>query len=279
MSAAAAGQLAPLAHQVSGPPAGEAPPVVLLNGGMMTHASWGLVAARLAERYRVLGFDFRGQLLSPGEAPLDLAAHAADVAELLDRLGWESAHLVGTSFGAEVALELAAARPERARSVVAITAMDRSTPGLEEGSETMRALLAELDTPAGGDARERFWDVMVEGVYSAAFREREAATLAARRAQLALLPAAWFQGVDRLLEAVEGFDLTPKLSAIRCPALVVSAADDRVMDPERSAALARALGAETAVHPTSGHGLVAEDPEWLARVVLAFLDRQEGLSA
>ncbi len=271
-------KLAPLAHQVSGPPSGEAPPVVLLNGGMMTFASWESVAERLRARYRVLGFDFRGQLLSPGDAPLDLAAHAADVAELLDQVGWESAHLVGTSFGAEVALELAAARPARARSLVAITAMDRSAPGLKEGSETMRALLAELDTPTAGDARERFWDVMVEGVYSAAFRAREAATLAARRAQLALLPAAWFRGVDRLIEAVEDFDLTDRLAAVRCPALVVSAADDQVMDPERSAALARALGAETAVHPTSGHGLVAEDPEWLAGVVLDFLDRQEGIS-
>jgi 3-oxoadipate enol-lactonase len=266
--------VAPLAHQISGPP-DPAPPVVLLNGGMMTYASWEGVAERLRGRYRVLAFDFRGQLLSPGEAPLDLAAHAADVADLMDQVGWESAHLVGTSFGAEVALELAAARPERARSLVAITAMDRSTPGLEEGSETMRAILAELGTPSGGEARERFWDVMVEGVYSAAYREREAAMLASRRAQLSILPATWFAGVDRLLGAVENFDLTAKLPAVRCPALVVSAAGDRVMDPERSAALARALGAETAVHPTSGHGLVAEDPEWLAEVVLDFLDRIE----
>ncbi len=274
MSAPAA-EVAPLAHQVSGPSDGEAPPVVLLNGGMMTYAAWGPVLTRLAERYRVLGFDFRGQLFSPGEAPLDLAAHAVDIAALLDHVGWESAHLVGTSFGAEVAVELAAAHPERARSLVAITAMDRATPEFRAGSRAMRSMLADLDSPG---ARERFWDVMVEGVYSAAFREREAAMLAMRRAQLALLPAAWFEGVDRLLEVIEEFDLTERLGAVRCPALVVSAADDRVMDPERSAALAQALGAETAVHPTSGHGLVAEDPDWLAGVVLDFLDRQEGRS-
>ncbi len=256
----------PLTHQI----AGEGPPVVLLNGGMMTFASWEPMATRLRERYRVLAFDFRGQLLSPGVPPARLAGHIADLVTLLDAVGWESAHLVGTSFGGEVALELAATHPERVRSLVAVTAMDRATPEFRRDSDEMRERLAEIEHPG---ARERFWDRMIEGVYSAGYREREAAMLATRRAQLALLPPAWFASVDRLLDALEDFDLTPCLAAIHCPALVVSAADDRIMSAERSHALAEALGADEAVHPTSGHGLIAEDPEWLARTCLAFLDR------
>ena len=220
----------------------------------------------------MLLFDFRGQLLSPGDGPADLAGHAADLAALLDQVGWESAHLIGASFGAEVALELAAAAPERVRSLVAVTAMDRETPEFRDGNRPMRAILAEV--LAGGE-RGHFYDVLVEGVYSRRYLEAEAAVIAARRAQMDLLPLAWFAGVDRLLAAIEGFDLTPRLPAIRGPALVVTAADDRVMAAERSRALAAALGAETAAHPTSGHGLVVEDPEWLAGVCLDFLGRHE----
>ncbi len=264
---------APLTHRLEGD---AGPPVVLLNGGMMTFPAWEPLAARLRASHRLLLFDFRGQLLSPGEGPADLAGHAADVVALLDQTGWESAHLVGASFGAEVALELAATAPARVRSLVLVTAMDRETPEFAAGNRAMREILGEI--LAGGD-RGSFYDVLVEGIYSERFRQAEAATLALRRAQVAALPLAWYAGVDRLLAAIDGFDFTPLLPAIGRPALVVLAADDRVMDAERSRALADGLGAEVVVHPTSGHGLVVEDPAWLAGVCLDFLGRVESASA
>ena len=71
-----------LAHRLEG----EGPPVVLLNGGMMTFPSWEAIAAPLRARYRLLRFDFRGQLLSPPSAadvlPSDLAGHALAVPAL-----------------------------------------------------------------------------------------------------------------------------------------------------------------------------------------------------
>ncbi|MEO7795957.1 MAG: alpha/beta hydrolase [Thermoanaerobaculia bacterium] len=261
-----------LAHRLEG----DGPPVVLLNGGMMTFSSWEAIAALLRRRYRVLRFDFRGQLLSPavppGKVPPDLAGHAEDLAILLDSVGWSSAHLIGASFGAEVALEFAAARPERVRSLVVITAMDRETPGFRRGSDQMRALLGRRIP--GGDATE-FYDLLVDGVYSSRYRRTEAATLDLRRAQTGLLPESWFAGVDRLLAALEGFDLTSRFTRIRCPALALLADDDKIMDGERSRALAAAIAAEVVVHPTSGHALVVEDPDWVARACLAFLDRLE----
>ncbi len=263
---------------MSAPPAlayrveGDGPNVVLLNGGMMSFPAWEPVAARLRAGHRVLLFDFRGQLLSPGEGPADLAGHADDLAALLDGLGWDGAHLIGASFGAEVALHFAARQPQRVRSLVAVTAMDRETEEFRRQSDDMRAVLAEV---LGGGERGRFYDVLVEGVYSAAYRHAEAPLIAARRAQIDRLPLAWFDGVDRLLAALAGFDLTRLLARIRCPALVVLAGDDRVMDGERSRALAAALAAEVVVHPTSGHALVAEDPEWLAEVCLEFLAAAE----
>ena len=300
----------PLAHSI----AGEGPPVVLLNGGMMTFPSWEPVASRLrsggttsdtsrgsessaaagdVERsgaardgiaagraatdagaaprgYRVLSFDFRGQLLSPGTPPADLAGHACDVIALLDHVGWESAHFVAVSFGAEVAIELAAAHPQRVRSLTLITAMDRETPQFRRGSDEMRAILAGV--LQGGDRRP-YYDRLIADVYSAAYVQQEAAAFAARRAHVDVLPAGWFAAVDGLLASLEGFDLHDRLARIHCPALVAIAGDDRVMAPERSRALAAALGAEVVEHPTAGHALVAEDPAWLAAEIINFLDR------
>ena len=270
-----AAAIAPLTHAI----AGEGPPVVLLNGGMMTLSAWEPVASRLragsdgaGAGYRTLGFDFRGQLLSPGPPPPDLAGHARDVVALLDHVEWESAHFVGVSFGAEVTVELAATFPQRVRSLVLVTAMDRETPEFRRGSDEMRAILAAV---RAGGARGPFYDQLIEGVYSEAYLDREAAAFAARRTLVEQLPATWYDGVDGLLAALEGFDLRDRLARIDCPALVAIAADDRVMAPERSRALAAALHAEVVEHPTSGHGLVAEDPAWLAAAVLDFLDRVE----
>jgi pimeloyl-ACP methyl ester carboxylesterase len=239
---------------------------------MMTFAAWEPIAAELEERFRVLRFDFRGQLLSPGDPPCDLEGHVDELVELLDELGIRSAHFVGASFGAFAALRLAAMHRGRVRSLFLVTAMDRITPEFQADSDRMRKLLAGI--LAGGD-RGPFYDAMVDGVYSQSYREREAGLLARRRAQMADLPRDWFAAVDRLLASLEGLDLSPLLSSVRCPAALAIAVDDRVMALERSRALADAIRAEILTHPDAGHGLVIEDPAWVARRVLAFLDELE----
>jgi pimeloyl-ACP methyl ester carboxylesterase len=257
-----------LAHRV----VGDGEPLLLLNGGMMTYASWEPLSARLGERHRLILCDLRGQLLSPGRAPVDLGANVEDLTALLDHLGIESTHVLGTSYGGEVALLLAALRPERVRSLAAVAVSDYATEAMEQGIKDLRLLLADI--LAGGD-KGRLHDRLVEEVYSESFRERYREELAARRDQIAALPDIWFEDLVSILAAVETLDLRPDLAAIRCPTLVVVAAADRSIPPERSLALAAAIrGAETRIHKTSGHALVAEDPAWLADVYLDFVKRQ-----
>lgn len=253
-----------LAHRL----AGEGLPVAFANGGMMSFPSWEPVVAGLRDGCRTLTFDFRGQLLSPGEPPDGLAGHAGDFEALLDAVGWPSAHLVATSFGALVSLTLAARRPERVKSLLIVTAMDRATPEFDRATGEMREVIAAI---AAGAERAAFYDLLVAGVYSERYRAAEAAAIAERRAQVGALPLAWFTALDKLLATVHGFDLTPLIARVGCPTRVVVAEDDRVVDPGRSRALAAALGAEVVSHPTSGHALVAEEPRWLTQVCREFL--------
>lgn len=255
-----------LPHKIGG----SGPPLVLLNGGMMTINAWDSIAAPLSERFEVLRFDFRGQLLCLGPGPADLAGHAADLEALLDHLGWQTAHFVGASFGAEVALELLTRAPHRFRSLVAITAMDRETPEFRRQSEEMQTLLAEVAT---GASRERFFEVLLGNVYSETYRQAEATAFEARRSSVNLLPRSWFTGVAQLLDALRGFDLAPGLAKLThpCPTLALLAAHDLVMAENRARALAKTLGAEVEIHPTAGHGLVVEDPEWVVERCLRFL--------
>lgn len=246
--------------------------VLLLNGGMMTYEAWDPVSSPLGDRFRILGCDLRGQLRSPGGGHDDLSGHVADVVGLLNTLDLGAVHVLGTSFGGEVGLLLAARHPERVQSLAAVTAVDRTPPGLAEDSRHLAQLVTRV---LEGGEPGLFHDALVRDVYSEAYRTAHAAELANRRRRA--LPDAWYRGLLGILANVEDFDLTPDLEAIVCPALVVHAAADAVMPAERVCALASALGcAELAVHPTSGHALVAEDPGWLADVYLDFLGRRCG---
>jgi len=257
-----------LAHRVTGNPDG--PPVLLLNGSMMTMGAWEPVAAPLGETYRVIRCDFRGQLFSPGEAEPHLEAHTADVAALLDALGLERVHVAGTSFGGLVAVQFAALHPERVASLAAIATADRVEPDFWEGSARVRE--AALAAAVGGDGGQVL-DLILPATYSPGYLAANAELLAAHRRQTALLPAAWYRGIAAIISSLEGLDLGPVLSRIQCPTLVLAAGEDRMFPLDRSRALAAAIpGARFEEIPGGSHAIVIEQPEEVARILLDFLE-------
>jgi 3-oxoadipate enol-lactonase len=258
--------MAILAHRVDG--TGER--VLLLNGGMMTIASWEPVAARLAERYRVIRCDLRGQLLTPGPPPPTFAGHVADVAALLDHLCIDRAHVIGTSFGGEVAVLFAATHPERTSSLVATTAADRYD---EAGTPAMQQLRLATQRAVNAGEKRAFFEHMFPITYSAAFLATHGATLRAQvEERIAKLPDAWYRNVDAILATMGTLDLVPHLSNIVCPTLVVSAGRDEIIPAERSRGLVDGIAnARHIIVGDAGHALVVEQADRLADIVLSFL--------
>jgi pimeloyl-ACP methyl ester carboxylesterase len=257
-----------LAHRVTGNPAG--PPLLLLNGGMMTIAAWEPVAAPLGETYRVVRCDFRGQLFSPGVPEPRLEAHMADVVAVLDELRIDRAHVAGTSFGGLVALLLAALHPERVASVAAVTVTDRVTSEMWDGSALLRD--AALAAVSGGDGGV-VYDLLIPATYSPAYLEANAAALLLYRRQVAALPVIWFEGIVGILSALEGLDLTPHLPRIQAPTLVLAAGEDRIFPPEHSRALAEAIpNARLTIVAGAPHGFAVEQPAAVVEALLGFFD-------
>lgn len=254
-----------LAHRVDG----GGPSLLLLNGGLMSLGAWDEYIPSLATAYRVVRCDFRGQLLGPGPLPPSFEGHAHDLAELLDLLAIDAAHLVGTSFGALVGLLFAALHPDRVRSLTAVTATDRIRP---EASAASLALIDACREAARGGDGGRVLDLVVPHAFSGRYLATHADLVARRRAQIAALPRAWFEGLAGLIGSLEGLDLTPWLGRIRCPTLVVAAENDRTFPVEEARALAAAIpGARLEVVPDAAHGLVVEDPKPLMAILNEFL--------
>jgi 3-oxoadipate enol-lactonase len=254
-----------LGYRIDG--AGE--PLVLLNGIAMSVASWEAIARPLAERFQVIRVDFRGQLLSPGEPPRDVAEHASDVIALLDELAIERAHLVATSFGGVVALLVAARWPERVASLVSIASADAFDGGM--AGEVVRWRQGCLDALAGDD-RGVLSDVLEPVVYSAGYLAAHREERELRRRQIAALPDAWFVGLAALLESTPSVSLAGELGAVRCPALIVAAEHDGFIPLARTRALAEGIrGARLDVIEGAGHAVVVEQPERIVELCLRVL--------
>jgi pimeloyl-ACP methyl ester carboxylesterase len=100
---------------------GAGPDVVLLHGGMADCQSWLPQVQALEQRFRVISFSRRHHSPNRNPAPGDtfgLADDVQDLAALLDTLGMRAPHLVGTSYGALVALAFALERPTAVASLV-----------------------------------------------------------------------------------------------------------------------------------------------------------------
>lgn len=126
-----------LAYEIIGSDAGE--PLLLMMGLDSSMRWWPDGFCRqLAERgFTVIRFDFRdvgrstrtvgraGRGASWSGAPYSALDLVADSVAVLDELALPSAHLVGHSLGASIALATALHRPERVRTVASISGLPR----------------------------------------------------------------------------------------------------------------------------------------------------------
>jgi pimeloyl-ACP methyl ester carboxylesterase len=99
--------------------AGTGDDVICISGLADEGACWVDQVDGLADRWRITTFDNRGVGRSAApEGEYRIADFAADTAALMDALGIERAHVLGSSMGGAIAQELALAHPGRVRSLV-----------------------------------------------------------------------------------------------------------------------------------------------------------------
>jgi pimeloyl-ACP methyl ester carboxylesterase len=104
---------------------GEGVPVLMLHGWPDSARLWRHQVPVLAGRgYRVITPDLRG--FGRSEQPAEVRSYTlrnvvADITALLDRLGVPAAHVVGHDWGAAVAWLTAIMRPDRVRTLTAIS--------------------------------------------------------------------------------------------------------------------------------------------------------------
>ena len=95
-------------------------PLVLVHGSWDDRQAWALIEEDLARRFRVVSYDRRGHTGSEDSPePGTRRDDEDDLADLIETLGLAPANVVANSFGAAIALGLAARRPELFRTLCA----------------------------------------------------------------------------------------------------------------------------------------------------------------
>lgn len=134
--------------------------VLFLHAGVADRRMWGPQWEPVAAGHDVVRLDLRGfgDSETPPAGPLD---PVADVLGLLDHLDVDRCHVVGSSFGAGVAVELTLAAPARVASLVLAppggSLLARVTPDLRAFFDAEKQALAAGDLDAAVEANIATW--------------------------------------------------------------------------------------------------------------------------
>jgi pimeloyl-ACP methyl ester carboxylesterase len=245
-------------------------PLLLIHGGAQTAHSWDEVAPDLARDHHVLALDQRGHGDSAWapDGAYRRSDFTADVAALLDAVGWADAVLVALSLGGLNAIAFAAARPERVRGLIVVDVVPTIAP---RGGEAIRAQLAVHEFAT--------FEAAVEHAHAfnrlrtrANIEERLRHALRRRddgRWTYKFDPAIGGGGIEADFER-----LWDDVRRIRCPTLLVRGGESAILTAEAADRFLRERpGAELAVVPRAGHSVMGDNPSGFLAAVRPFLAR------
>ena len=227
--------------------AGRGPALMLMHGIGGSSKTWEEQYRAFAASHRVIGWDAPG-FGGSDPAPEQTADRWADeAADLLDRLGVETAVLLGHSMGGIIAPRVASRHPGRIEKLIL--------------SGTRAGFVGAL----GFEERQREFDTLTP-------EERgrtRAATMAAPGASAEVLARLALIAGEVTREAfaggvavLNGTDNRGILKALDLPALVLCGKEDGIAPPERGEEIAALLGDVRITHfEGAGHAAYAETPD------------------
>lgn len=241
---------------------GDGAPLILIHGAEADHSMFDAFGAVMAEHFTVVAYDQRdsGATRNPA-VPYGLNELADDAAGLIAALGHERAHVFGTSLGGAIAQVLAIRHPSCVDRLVLSSTFRVGVPPLSINPEVFPKLAA-LRTGLPGTARE------IAAYFFAS------AHIAAHPEVVGIFAGKGRSDAQKQRRsAILAQPVEVDLAAIAAPTLIVVGAEDRLIPPSHSIALADDIpNARTEVIPRVGHVATLQDPAAVAAAVVPFLE-------
>ncbi len=241
--------------------------LVLLHGFAADKDNWLRFSRHLTQDYRVIALDLPGfgdSDLPPGS--YDVGTQTERLADILDAMGIQQAHLLGNSMGGQIAALFAARYPERVRSLALFANAGIDSPHKSElyhllTSGSPNPLVVKQ--PQDFDMLLRF--VFVEPPYLPESLKRYLGERAMAKA------THYDQVFKQLVE--RPVPLAPELPKIQAPTLLLWGRQDRVLDVSSIEVMQPRLRKPSVVILDNvGHAPMIERPEESARLYRQFLE-------
>lgn len=246
------------------------PAILCLHSLWLDHTMFDELVARVAGRYRAIRPDFRGQGRSapPTTECIDMDTCAEDMIVLLDRLEVRPVGLVAQSMGGDVAIRMAARRPDLFRSMVLLASSARGGE-IDELGWVKRWLDDAFEVGFVGDGLQRLREVM----FGATTRRTIAQQPMLRRwtSMLEATPRSLWPAIRGVIYREDAGHL---LSGIATPTLVFAGEEDVARPPSWAEEVVAGLpDAGLVLLPGIGHSPILEAPDMVIPQIISFLDR------
>ncbi|MFC4126131.1 alpha/beta fold hydrolase [Nocardia rhizosphaerae] len=242
-----------------------APAIVCVHGIPGSVDWFAAVAERLVAEHRVIRVDVHDQDV------FDAESRTAPLVVLIDELQLRGVTVIGHSFGAEIALELAAVSDRVARAVVVGQAPDY-------GAANIPAVASWFVRPWTVRLAQRWTPDLVirlanRGVFAPRFRFGSAPGLAEAvvRDFRAARPEAMAYAVSGRVDDLAAHPLDARVAALGKPVLAVHGRHDHLYDSTETLCRFGAAGARTHLVEHAGHSPQVEQPDEFCTVLREFL--------
>lgn len=246
---------------------GDGEPVLLIHGSHVADAFLPLAGEPALDGYQLIRYHRRGFAGSVAhDGPFSIAEQAADGLALLRHLGVSRAHIVGHSYGAVTALQLAHDAPDVVHSLSLLEPPLLMVPSAEAVNDALGPSFERFESGDAAGAVEAFMQV----VGGSEWRTQAARTVRGGAAQAEADAATWFE-VEAPALAEWHFD-ADAAGGISAPVLYVVGSESGPFSVEgRDLALTWFPQAEEEVIEGANHLLQVQEPRAVAEAIAGFV--------
>jgi pimeloyl-ACP methyl ester carboxylesterase len=252
---------------------GEGDPIIFLNGIMMSTLSWKDLVPIVSKKFKLILFDFRDQgNSSKMKEQYELDIHVDDLLNLIESLGISKIHMLGLSYGGQVALKFALFHQDRLNTLILPNTTNFISNHLREIGKAWE-VAAELNDG------EKFFQLAVPFIYSETFYQKRLDVLQKRQEMFkTLLTKEWFEGFMRLSRSTKNYYISPEqLKIIKVPTLLIGAEKDIIAPIKEMMILFENIeNCEFVTVPQAGHGAFLEKTNEFVTIVMGFADKYSG---
>lgn len=244
-------------------------PMLVLNGILMSMASWSAFEGTFSANNQLILLDMADQGLTSRMTESYTQQFQVEIVEaLLVHLSLDQVSIMGISYGGEVALQYVLAYPHRVDKLVLANTASRTSIWLRDIGYSWN----EVGAQANGLA---YYFTTIPVIYSTEFYQDNQSWFDNRKIVLSELfeSPQVMATYKRLVDSAEHYNVTDKLSQIKSPTLIISGTEDLLTPIAEQRILHQGIANSSWVTMAgSGHASMYEQPHLFASLVLGWVN-------